>query len=161
VVVHDDVDLVVVPGLFLVDDSTPAAVAAAAERGATVLVTWFSGIVDETNSVRTGGHPGAFRDLLGVRGDDFWPLGETEVVELDTGWRARRWTEHVTPTTAEVVASYTTGGVAGGAAVTRRPVGSGSAWYLASDFEAEGLGELVDRLLDEAGISPATSPPPG
>ena len=157
----DDYDLVVVPGLFLVDDSTPAAVAAAAERGATVLVTWFSGIVDETNSVRTGGHPGAFRDLLGVRGDDFWPLGETEVVELDTGWRARRWTEHVTATTAEVVASYTTGGVSGGAAVTRRPVGSGSAWYLASDLEPAGLGELVDRLLDEVGISPAAATSPG
>ena len=89
------------------------------------------------------------------------PDRATEVVELDTGWRARRWTEHVTATTAEVVASYTTGGVSGGAAVTRRPVGSGSAWYLASDLEAEGLGELVDRLLDEAGISPAAATSPG
>ena len=46
-----------------------------------MLVTYFSGIVDEHDHVRLGGYPGAFRDLLGVRVEEFFPL-------LD---RARRW----------------------------------------------------------------------
>ena len=61
--------LVVVPTLYLVTDETAAAVAAAAEAGATVVVTYFSGIVDEHDHVRLGGYPGAFRELLGVRTD--------------------------------------------------------------------------------------------
>ena len=64
-------DVIVVPGLYLTTDATAAAVAAAAERGATVLVTWFSGIVDEHDRVRLGGYPGAFRDLVGVRVEEF------------------------------------------------------------------------------------------
>ena len=38
----------------------------AAEAGATVLVSYFSGIVDERDHIRLGGYPGAFRDLLGI-----------------------------------------------------------------------------------------------
>ena len=60
--------------LYLVTDEHAAAVAAAAEAGAQVLVTFFSGISDENDHVRLGGYPGAFRDLLGVRVEEFFPL---------------------------------------------------------------------------------------
>ena len=179
-------DLVVVPGLFLVSDADADAVRRFAEAGGTVLVTWFSGIVDVSNTVRTGGYPGAFRELLGVRGEEFSPLTDEQTIELSTGWRARRWAEVVSPVDAgtEVIASYRVGGavdsgppgegaggaavpggfggvvadgVDGGLAVSRRPVGAGAAWYLASDLEPEGLGELLERLLDESGVRPAAA----
>ncbi|MET0302939.1 MAG: beta-galactosidase, partial [Microbacteriaceae bacterium] len=51
-------DVVVVPSLFLVDPSTAEALAAAVARGATVIVTRLSGIVDENNAVVPGGYPG-------------------------------------------------------------------------------------------------------
>ena len=52
--------------------------------------TYFSGIVDEHDHVRLGGYPGAFRDLLGVRVEEFFPLREGEQVGLDDGSHGRR-----------------------------------------------------------------------
>ncbi len=77
-----------VPTLYLVSDAAAASVAAAAARGATVVVTYWSGIVDEDDHIRLGGYPGAFRDLLGVRVEEFLPLRQGESVSLDDGTRA-------------------------------------------------------------------------
>ena len=68
-----------------------AAAAARLRRGRrrTRLVTYFSGIVDEHDHVRLGGYPGAFRDLLGVRVEEFAPLLPGRSVTLDDGGRGR------------------------------------------------------------------------
>ncbi|HEU4534508.1 MAG TPA: beta-galactosidase trimerization domain-containing protein, partial [Polyangiaceae bacterium] len=60
-----------------------ARVAAAVAAGASLLVTFFSGIVDEHDHVRLGGYPGAFRELLGVRVEEFAPLAAGARVRLD------------------------------------------------------------------------------
>ncbi|NKF34330.1 beta-galactosidase, partial [Pseudomonas sp. BGM005] len=75
--------LVIVPGLFLVSDENARAVHDFVEAGGTVLVTWFSGIVDEVNTVRLGGYPGAFRELLGVTSEEFSPLDADQDLRLD------------------------------------------------------------------------------
>ena len=131
-VVHPDADLtayrlVVVPTLYLVTDAHAAAIAAAAEAGAQVLVTYFSGISDEHDHVRLGGYPGAFRDLLGVRVEEFFPLRAGETVRPvrrrhrpPCGARTSR------AVGAEVAERPTpTGPLAGRPAVTRRAVGDG------------------------------------
>lgn len=153
--------LVIVPGLFLVSEENARRVAAFAEEGGTVLITWFSGIVDEHNTVRTGGYPGAFRELLGVRSEEFYPLTETESVALDNGWRVRRWSELLRADGAEVVARYANGGTVGHPAITRRSVGAGSAWYLSADLEPDDLGALVERILLEAAVEPVARVSPG
>ena len=153
--------LVVVPGLFLVSDENARAVAEFAEAGGTVLVTWFSGIVDPVNAVRTGGFPGAFRKLLGVVSEEFYPLDVDESVELDNGWRAQRWTELMASDGADVVATYASGDVAGHPAITRRDVGAGSAWYLSADLDEASLGELADLILAESAVTPAANVSPG
>src|SRR5690606_41279736 len=58
----------------LCTDETADALRAYVEGGGHLLVTYFSGIVDENDHVRLGGYPGAFRDLLGVRTEEFAPL---------------------------------------------------------------------------------------
>ena len=42
----------------------------------------------------------------------------------------------------------------GSPAITRRDVGRGTAWYLSADLDDEGLGALVDRILQETGVEP-------
>ena len=37
-------------------------------------------------------------------------------------------------------------------AITRRPVGSGTAWYVATRLDADGSDRLVERLVAEAGL---------
>lgn len=145
---------VVVPTLYLVDDALPARVERFAAAGGHVLVTYFSGIADVNNRVRTGGYPGAFRDLLGVRVDEFFPLMADESVELDNGWTADVWLENVDAHDAEVLARVATGERAGVPAYTRRTVGAGSAAYLATRPDEAGVDAVVGDLVDIAGVQP-------
>ncbi|WP_407319163.1 beta-galactosidase [Isoptericola halotolerans] len=163
----DGYDLVVVPTLYLVDDDGAANVARAAERGATVAVTFFSGIVDEHDHVRLGGYPGAFRDLLGVRTEEFFPLQVDERVGV-TGKAvggdatADLWTEKtLVRDGTEVVAAYDDGALAGHPAVTRREVGAGAAWYVGTRLDPAGLASLVGRLVEESGVAPDVAAPAG
>ncbi len=58
--------LVVVPGLYMISDADAQAITDYVAAGGKLLVTFFSGIVDERDRIRLGGYPGAFRDVLGV-----------------------------------------------------------------------------------------------
>ncbi|HYN96240.1 MAG TPA: beta-galactosidase [Pilimelia sp.] len=154
--------LVIVPGLFLISDGDARRIAAYAEAGGTVLVTWNSGIVDEHNTVRTGGYPGAFRELVGAASEEFCPLAPGHRVDLDNGWCGQGWSELLRARDAEVVASYAGGDLAGVPAVTRRRLpGGGAAWYLATELDERGFDELVGRLLDDTGSTPVTAVPAG
>ncbi len=154
-------DLVLVPTLYCVTDQTSARLAEATAAGATVLITYFSGIVDENDHIRLGGYPGAFRDLLGIWVEEFLPLRRGETVELSDGTRADVWTEHLHVNGAEEVTTYLDGPAAGLPAVTRKAHGEGSAWYVACRQDQAGLDALVGRLLDEAGISAVAPTVPG
>ncbi|MBT2514523.1 beta-galactosidase [Arthrobacter sp. ISL-30] len=145
--------LVLVCTLYCVTDEAAANIAGAAERGATVLISYFSGIVDERDHIRLGGYPGAFRELLGIRTEEFRPLFEGEETVLSDGTRGRIWSEHVHLDGAEALASFTTYPLEGVPAITRRSAGTGSAWYLATLPDREGIERLVDKLLTEAGVA--------
>ncbi len=153
--------LVVVPTLYCVDDAFPAGLQRWVEAGGTALVTYFSGIVDLDDHVRLGGYPGAFRELLGVRTEEFHPLLEGDLVHLSDGSTASVWTEHLHLDGAEAVASYVDGPLPGVPALTRRGVGAGAAWYAATRLDAAGTAALTRRLLDEAGVAPASPTRPG
>ena len=181
----DGYDLVLVCTLYNVSDESADNIAAAAHRGATVLVSYFSGIVDEHDHVRLGGYPGAFRDLLGIRVEEFHPLLAGEQLKLSDGGTASIWSEHVHvvgvgpsggaggvgwdraaggdvsgggaaggDSAAEVLATFSEYPLEGVPALTRREVGTGSAWYLATSPGHESLEALVERLLAESGVSP-------
>ena len=153
--------LILAPTLYLVTDEGAANIAAAAERGASVLITYFSGIVDQNDHIRLGGYPGAFRDLLGVSTDEFFPLLAQESVTLDDGTTADVWTERVRLTSAGAVRTFTDGPMAGGPAVTRNAVGSGAAWYAATRQDAASISWLVGELLAESDVEPVVVTSPG
>lgn len=157
----DGYDLIVVPTLYLVTDAGAANIAAAAERGASVAITYFSGIVDADDRVRLGGYPGAFRELLGVRSDEFFPLLADERVRIDDGSTADVWTERLQLTEADAVRTFVDGPMAGGAAITRRVAGQGAAWYIATRQDEAGTAALVDALIAEAGVEPVVAAPAG
>ena len=154
--------LVLVPTLYLVTDAAAERVAEAARSGgATVLVTYSSGLVDENDHIRLGGYPGAFRDLLGIWVEEFAPLRSGESVTLDDGTTADLWTEVLHLRGAEAVASYADGRLPGIPAVTTNAAGAGRAWYVATRLDAAAVGALTDRLLAEAGVAPVAGTRPG
>ena len=149
--------LLVVPALYLVDDATAERVAAFADDGGTVLVTYFSGIVDQNDHARLGGYPGAFRDLVGVRVEEFAPMWRGQTTLLADGSSASLWAEDVHVTDAQVRLRFAISDevFSDGPALTRRPTsGGGAAWYLATLPEPTRLASLVDELCREARVEP-------
>lgn len=170
-VVHPGADLtgyrlVLVPTLYLVTDGDAGNLSSYVEAGGTLVLGCFSGVVDEHDAVRLGGYPGAFRGLVGVTTEEFFPLAAGQTVGLSDGGTGRVWTElaAVTGSGVEVVARYTDGPVPGGPAVTRRcdvGPGSGTAWYLTTHPDDATLARLLARVRAEAGVRPAAEVPAG
>jgi beta-galactosidase len=144
--------LVLAPTLYLVSDADAAALRRYVEGGGHLVTTYFSGIVDEHDHVRLGGYPGAFRDLLGVRTEEFFPLLEGATVRLDDGGTGTVWTELLHLDGAEAVASYADGPLPGVPAVTRNRHGRGLAWYLATRLDPAATARVLAAACAEAGV---------
>ncbi|QKW03878.1 beta-galactosidase [Streptomyces sp. NA02536] len=150
--------LVVVPALYLMTEAAGSNLREYVENGGTLVVSYFSGIVDEHDAVHEGPYPGALRDVLGLTVEEFSPLLRGERVRLDgpdgAGLDADVWTEFVVPRGAETVWTYADGLTAGRPAVTRHRLGEGTAWYVSTRLGAEGLATLLGRAAEDARIAP-------
>ncbi|OOC55835.1 MULTISPECIES: beta-galactosidase [Nocardiopsis] len=152
------VPLLVVPALYLLSDGAAERLARYTEDGGTLVVTFLSGVADPDGTVRTGGYPGALRDLLGVRVEEVYPLPSGESVGMDLGSvreEVTLWSEHVHLAGAEAVAHYAGGPLDGLPAATRRRHGAGEAWYLSARLTDRGLARL---LAEAAGTGPFPEP---
>lgn len=158
----DGYDVVLVPTLYLAPPDLADRLTGVVARGGQVLVSYFSGIVDTSDRVLLGGYPGAFRDLLGVRVEEFAPLGAEGTTTLSDGGTGEVWTERMTAPDAEVLATYVDGPSSGGPAVTRRSTRSGgAAWYLSTRLDDPSLGDLLGRVVAAAGVSSLVPSPGG
>jgi beta-galactosidase len=145
--------MVVLPMHYLMADSQAAALRAYVEAGGHLVVTFLSGVADEYARVRTGGYPGALRDLLGVRVEEFHPLAAP--VTLSNGSTGELWSETVHTTGAQAVIHYADGRPA----VTRHTIGAGTAWYVSTRL---GDARLIETVAAEAGVRPVhPGLPPG
>jgi beta-galactosidase len=154
--------LVVIPGLHLVRERDAKTLDAAVAAGAHALVTFYSGIVDENDRVRPGGHPAVWRDLLGIRVEEFAPVLPGETVLLESGIEASLWTERLVAHDADVLDRFVGGPAGGLPALTRRrgAGGAGDAWYLATLPDRVGLARIIDHALTAAGAGRAAGARP-
>ncbi len=134
---------VLVPSLYLISDEAARNLAAYVEGGGTLVVSFFSGIADEHTRIRMGGYPGALREILGIRVEEFRPLADA--IELPEFGRATVWSEVVHLDGAEAVARYP----GGGPAVTCHRLGGGTAWYVSTRLDDPGYA----RVLARAGLA--------
>ncbi|WP_405650292.1 beta-galactosidase [Streptomyces sp. NBC_01386] len=148
-------DVVIAPVLHVVPQPLAKELTRYVEGGGHLVTTYFSAIVDENDHVWLGGYPGALRDVLGIRIEEFGPLLDGDTVDLDNGTSGSLWTDRisVTGTDVEVLAGYRTGPYASRPAVTRRGTGRGSATYVSTRLGADGLTVLLPELLAPAGVT--------
>lgn len=148
----DGYNLVVVPSLYLVSDADALVITDFVRAGGHAVVTFFSGIVDEDDRVRPGMYPGAFREMLGVASEEFYPIGINETVVLSDGSTGSQWSELLHLTGAEVALTYAEGPLAGIPAVTRNSYGDGAAWYLATTLEPQTLTKTLATIAGDSGL---------
>jgi beta-galactosidase len=155
--------LVIAPQLYLLAEANGRNLADYVDGGGTLVTTYFSGIVDEREHAYLGGYLGPLRSTLGVVIDEFDPIPLTGAsaslaVEGDgIAFTGTVWSEYLEPRGAEVLARFTDGHVAGSPALTRHRVGSGEAWYVATQPDAAGIAALIDLLLDRTGVRPVVA----
>ena len=143
--------LVLAPHLYLVTDMATENLTEFVSSGGTLFMSFFSGIVDERDHVRLGGYPAPFREVLGLRIEDFVPLaageknrmimGENEAYDCDL------WVDLIEAEGAETLATYETDFYAGTPAATRHEYGNGTAYYLGTRPEKAYTAQLLFASL--------------
>ncbi|WP_226873596.1 beta-galactosidase [Microbispora sitophila] len=148
--------VLVVPNAYLIDDEGVAAVTEFARGGGTIVMSFFSGVVDECNRVRPDGYPGAFRGLIGAKIDEYWPArpGERFTVEFADGRTATAdwWREDIHLETGTALATYTDGLLRGRAAVVVNRFGTGRVVYFATLLEQDAFDRVLIGELRAAGV---------
>jgi beta-galactosidase len=154
--------VVLIPCLYLLTDAEAAVISDYTASGGTVVVTFFSGLVDNDDRLRVDPagqkRPGAFSDLLGAWTEEFFPLLPEQGVTLSSGATGTIWTELVRIETAVALASFRDGPVAGSPAVTTNSFGAGRAVYIATDLAAADYSALLGTILLDAGVQVAALP---
>lgn len=151
--------LVVAPASYLLTEEAAANLTRYVEGGGTLLVNFFSGIVDENDAVHVGGFAAPLKDALGLTVEEFLPMraGETAAVRwtrdgADVELPADVWQEDLALAGAQVVAEYVSGPGKGKAAITRHRAGEGIGWYVSTRLDVDALATVFDAVYADAGI---------
>ena len=153
--------LVIAPAQYLLTAADAANLTSYVEGGGTLVVSFFSAVVDENDAVHEGGYGAPLRRTLGVTVEEFLPLREGATTTVDFGGSqlvADVWHEHLALEGAEVVATYVDGPGAGAAAITRNELGAGVGWYVSTRLDAEGLATVMAAVYRDAGLEVSGHP---
>ena len=159
--VHPEADLsryklLVAPNLYQVSDKAAENVIGYVRRGGNLVVGPFSGVADPDERIRLGGYPAPFRDLLGLRIEEYWPLPDDEPLALRSqefgDFSAASWAEWLTTDAGTALAEITSGPLAGIPAIVRNAYGAGTAWYVATLPEERVLARLLALACEKAGV---------
>lgn len=157
--------LVLVPNLYLVRDAAAQQLSRYVDDGGTLIMSFFSGIVDEHDHIRLGGYPAPFREMLGLRVEEFTPYApeQRNTLAADDGSRyeCALWSDIINLEGAAAIAKYEHGFYAGRPTITRHGYGQGVAYYVGTRPAASGMAWLLDRVCAEADVQPAYAVPEG
>lgn len=157
--------LVVVPMLYLLTDAFAKKLCAFAQNGGTVIVTYWSGVVDESDLCRLGDTPYGLTELLGLRRTEIDGMydGETRrcmsvagctlpAAQASTLCEVAALDEK---DPAEPLSLYDEDYFAGHPAAAVHRYGKGRAYYLASRFDEAFYRAFYHDAAKEIGLSPA------
>ena len=151
--------LVVAPMLFMFRNGIEEKLRCFVEAGGMLLMTYFSGLVDERDLAFLGGTPHGLMDVFGLQNTDLDALypQDKQSLKLQDG---RQFAIHELcalsdRVTAEVLGVYSGDCYAGRPCLTRNAFGQGKAYYLAAKVEQSGLQALYAALAEEVQLTPA------
>lgn len=153
--------LVIAPAQYLLSVADAENLTSYVAGGGTLVVSFFSGVVDENDAVHAGGFGAPLESALGVRISEHLPLREGEATSIDldgASYTTDVWQEDLLVTTAGTRAIYTAGPATGQPAVTRNVHGSGTAWYVSTRPDNAGLQAIMAAVYADAGVAPAGHP---
>jgi beta-galactosidase len=164
--------LVVAPMLYLVREGAGERLTSFVEGGGTLVLTYMSGLVNDSDLCFLTGFPGPLRKVAGIWAEEIDVLHphDRQTVRpraknplgLKGPYAARDYCEIVHAEGAEVVATFGKQHYAGSPALTVNRSGKGEAWYVPSRNEGRFQDDFVAglaRRLALRGALPAKLPP--
>ena len=161
---YEKYKLLIVPMLYMVKPGVDEKLRCFVEKGGCIVVTNFSGYVDESDLVTLGGYPGKLRDILGIWVEESDALPEGTVNSFT--WEENRYEagllcDLLHPEGAEVLAVYEQDFYAGMPVLTVNRFGKGTAYYVAAQSDKAFYRDLTAKLSKKNGLLPVVEAPAG
>ncbi|HVC82122.1 MAG TPA: beta-galactosidase trimerization domain-containing protein, partial [Chloroflexota bacterium] len=156
--------VVLAPNLYLLRPGVAENLERFVSAGGILVMSFFSGMVDQDEQILLGGYPATLRRLLGLSMQEFNPFVPGQTNSLISGnetFACDLWTDLIDLEGAEAMASFGGDFYAGRPAVTRHHFGGGSAYYLGTRPEPAYMARLLERVCDEGGVAPVLDAPTG
>jgi beta-galactosidase len=151
-------DLVVAPMLYMLRPGFAEALASFVEKGGTLVTTYATGYVNESDLCFRFGFPGPLRKCLGVWAEEIdalYPEDGNSVEWKGRSYRAFDLCELIHAEGAEVLGTYGADFYAGRPALTRNRFGKGRACHIAARTGRDFLLDYYKDLSEELGIKGA------
>ena len=149
--------IVVAPVLYMVKDGMKEALENFVKNGGILITTFMSGIVGQSDNVYLGGYPGPLREMAGVWVEEIDALApeQKNKAKFADGSTAAcgLLCDLMRLEGAKALASYEEDFYAGMPAASKNTYGKGTTYYIATQFEEEGLAKILDQAVQEAGVS--------
>jgi beta-galactosidase len=156
---------VIAPHLYLVKEGTAENINRYVENGGNLVMSFFSGMVDEHDHARLGGYPAPFQDMLGLVVEEFAPYSATDFNTIRTRdhkqFTCSLWSDILRLHSAEAIAEYEGDYYKGTPAVTRNQFGKGTAFYIGTVPDPDGMDWLINeacRIVDIQPVPPVVLP---
>lgn len=156
--------IVIAPVLYMVKQGADERIREYVKQGGTFLTTFFSGYVQDSDLVVTGGYPGKLRDIFGiwVEEEDALPRGAANhFIYQGTEYPATLLCDLIHLECAEQAdeSGYQEDFYAGMPVLTRNRFGKGNAWYVATASSAEFYRKLLRDICNEQDVEPVLETP--
>ena len=149
--------IVVAPVLYMVKDGMKEALENFVKNGGILITTFMSGIVGQSDNVYLGGYPGPLREMAGVWVEEIDALApeQKNKAKFADGSTAAcgLLCDLMHLEGAKALASYEEDFYAGMPAASKNTYGKGTTYYIATQFEEEGLAKILDQAVQEARVS--------
>ena len=160
--------LVIAPMLYMLQPGVAENLRAFVQAGGTLVATYLTGLVDQSDLVFLGGNPGPLTDLLGLwveETDVLFDHHQQSVQPMPdsfltaNSYPVEKFADILHLQGAKSLANYEQDFYAGSPALTVNQVGKGRAYYLAARFKDAFLADFYGGLGDELGVETAVSTP--
>lgn len=159
----DDYEMVVLPSVYLLSEETTRRVRDYVVGGGRLVVTYYTGISDERDHVWLGGYPGSIRDVVGVRVEEFMPMGDDfpgvpDCLGLSNGAVAHDIADVIgsvdgTATVLETFKDDPWTGMDGAPAIVAHTFGEGRSVYVGARLGRDGIALSLPGILDSLGMA--------
>ena len=149
--------IVAIPMLYMLRADFEKRLRIFIEHGGIAIMTYWSGIVDDTDLCHLGGTPHNLIDVFGLRSTEIdalydWESNVSVPIEgnslgLISKWKCKNLCDIVKVSTAEVLGVYGEDFYAGMPTVTKNLYGKGMAYYVCADFEQGFYDELISKIV--------------